>query len=122
MVYNFDTRKYEEHVSQQLSDSTRNRRLKENFSASTNIRHSGFIAQEVEKAAIASGYDFDGLYLPEQGKDYYSLSYSQFVVPLIKGMQEQQALIEGQQKMIDKQQEEINELKKMVNELLKHRK
>jgi trimeric autotransporter adhesin len=122
VVYNFDTRKYEEHVSQQLSDSTRNQRLKENFSASTNIRHSGFIAQEVEKAAIASGYDFDGLHLPEQGKDYYSLSYSQFVVPLIKGMQEQQALIEGQQKMIDKQQEEINELKKMVKEFLKHRK
>ncbi|HXO74206.1 MAG TPA: hypothetical protein VN824_03225, partial [Puia sp.] len=65
------------------------------------IRRSGFIAQEVEKAAQSSGYSFSGIVKPNTAQDHYSLSYESFVVPLVKAVQEQQAQIESLQKQID---------------------
>ncbi|MFZ1799948.1 MAG: tail fiber domain-containing protein [Chitinophagaceae bacterium] len=50
--------------------------------------HSGFIAQEVETAANSVGYDFSGIQKPENDKSFYALSYSSFVVPLVKAVQE----------------------------------
>lgn len=72
---------------------------------------SGFIAQEVEKAAQSVGFDFSGVDAPKNESDHYSLRYAEFVVPLVKGMQEQQELIKIQQ-------EEIDELKKSMARLL----
>ena len=57
------------------------------------VRMSGFIAQEVEKAAKETGYDFDGVKKPANEMDNYGLTYSTFVVPLVKAVQEQQQLI-----------------------------
>jgi len=54
----------------------------------------GFIAQEVEEAAKSIGYDFSGVDAPKNDKDMYGLRYSDFVVPLVKAVQEQQAEIE----------------------------
>jgi len=71
----------------------------------------GFIAQEVEQAAQSLGYDFSGVDAPKNADDYYGLRYAEFVVPLVKAVQEQQEIIETQQK-------EIEELKKMVVKLL----
>jgi trimeric autotransporter adhesin len=48
-------------------------------------RISGFLAQEVEVAARALGYDFSGV---QKSGDVYSLSYAEFVVPLVKAVQE----------------------------------
>ncbi|MDO9187031.1 MAG: tail fiber domain-containing protein [Bacteroidia bacterium] len=48
----------------------------------------GFIAQEVDSAAQESGYDFNGLHKPINAADHYGLSYSSFVVPLVKAVQE----------------------------------
>lgn len=61
---------------------------------------SGFIAQEVQSAANASGYVFSGLCPPKHDKDFYSLRYAEFVVPLVKAVQEQQTTIADQQSMI----------------------
>ena len=58
------------------------------------IRFSGFIAQEVEAAAKEAGYDFSGVDKPKNDKDIYGLRYAEFVVPLVKAVQEQQAIIE----------------------------
>ena len=88
--------------------------MNKDFSASTAIRQSGFIAQEVEKAAQEIGYDFNGIHKPENANDNYSLAYSQFVVPLVKGMQEQQKQIEDQQKVNQQLQQQIDELKKLI--------
>lgn len=55
---------------------------------------SGFIAQEVEQAAQDLGFAFSGIDAPDNEKDYYSLRYGQFVVPLVKAVQEQQREIE----------------------------
>jgi hypothetical protein len=52
------------------------------------IRHSGFIAQEVEAAAQSIGYDFSGVDAPQNDKSLYGLRYAEFVVPLVKAVQE----------------------------------
>jgi hypothetical protein len=58
------------------------------------VLHTGFIAQEVEAAAQKLHYEFSGVDKPKNANDMYALRYSEFVVPLVKGMQEQQAEIE----------------------------
>jgi len=55
---------------------------------------SGFIAQEVEQTAKNLGFEFSGIDAPKNDKDYYGLKYGQFVVPLVKAIQEQQQIIE----------------------------
>ena len=57
-------------------------------------RVTGFIAQEVEQIANNLGYDFSGIDKPENINDYYGLRYGEFVVPLVKAVQEQQKIIE----------------------------
>ena len=65
------------------------------------IKYSGFLAQEVELAAKAANYDFSGYAAPKNQWSLYTLSYEQFVVPLVKAMQEQQVIIINQQNKID---------------------
>jgi len=74
------------------------------------IKETGFLAQEVEAAAKATGFDFSGVGIPKNNNQLYTLSYELFVVPLVKGMQEQQVEIEN----LNKQ----NILLKTQNELL----
>lgn len=82
-------------------------------------RYTGFIAQEVERAANEVGFDFSGVDKPQNDKDYYGLRYAEFVVPIVKAIQEQQSEIE-----ILKEQIELlkasNELLKEQNNLLKN--
>jgi len=54
----------------------------------------GFLAQEVEQAAKATNFDFSGVTKPQHENDLYSVRYAEFVVPLVKAVQEQQAQIE----------------------------
>ena len=84
------------------------------------IKQSGFLAQEVEKAANEAGYDFSGVTKPKGDVKYDSLGYAAFVVPLVKGMQEQQKQIEEQQKEIEEKDKEIKNLK-TENENIKER-
>ncbi|PBJ11870.1 tail fiber domain-containing protein [Flavobacterium sp. ACN6] len=77
---------------------------------------SGFIAQEVELAANSIGYDFNGIVKPQNDKDFYSLRYAEFVVPLVKAVQEQQPQIEALQKEVENKDTKIIELE---NRLLK---
>jgi hypothetical protein len=68
-------------------------------------RETGFVAQEVEKG-------FNGVYVPTNDKDNYSLDYSKLVVPLVKAIQEQQAMIKTQQQQIDLLMKRIEALEK----------
>ena len=61
---------------------------------------SGFSAQEVEIAAKAANYEFSGVDKPKNVDDFYGLRYGDFVVPLVKAVQEQQKMIETLQKEI----------------------
>jgi trimeric autotransporter adhesin len=74
------------------------------------IKFSGFIAQEVEQAALEVGYDFSGVKKPAHQNDLYGLSYSEFVVPLVKATQEQQKDIEALKEENEALRKEIEEL------------
>jgi hypothetical protein len=74
----------------------------------------GFIAQDVERAANNIGYDFSGIHKPTNEKDNYSLAYAEFTVPLVKAIQEQQALIEKQQAVIERLVKEVEDLKQIT--------
>ncbi len=52
------------------------------------IRYTGFVAQDVEKTAQELNYDFSGVDKPKNDKDFYGLRYGEFVVPLVKAVQE----------------------------------
>jgi hypothetical protein len=109
--YNLDREKFSQFI---------NRNLKQNKqSASDSKRQSGFIAQEVETAAIKLGIEFNGVDAPKNQTDYYSLRYAQFVVPLVKGVQEQQKKIEQQAKTMETQQKLIDQLTLEINKIEK---
>jgi trimeric autotransporter adhesin len=104
VTYQYNTKQLDEFLRKdmlQMTDSAGNTLLEMDYSKSTSIIHSGFIAQEVEQAAIECGFTFDGVGIPSNENETYSISYGQFVVPLVKAVQEQQLLIEGQQQRID---------------------
>lgn len=65
------------------------------------IRMTGFLAQEVEKAAQEVNYNFSGVEKSKNEDGLYSLRYSEFVMPLVKAVQEQQTTIQNQQKTIE---------------------
>ena len=66
------------------------------YETDTPAQQSGFIAQEVEVAMKECNYNFDGIHIPLNENDNYSIAYSQFVVPLVKAVQEQQEIIQKQ--------------------------
>lgn len=65
------------------------------------ILYTGFIAQEVEKAARETGFNFSGVSAPAHKDGIYSLRYAEIVVPLVKAVQEQQQMIAAQNKKIE---------------------
>ncbi len=52
------------------------------------MRMSGFVAQDVEAVAQSIGYDFSGIDAPQNENGLYGLRYAEFVVPLVKAVQE----------------------------------
>jgi len=81
------------------------------------IRKTGFIAQDVELAALSVGYDFSGVDKPKNENDFYGLRYAEFVVPLVKGMQEQQAIIQSLTQDNAKIKAENAELKSDIDQI-----
>ncbi len=56
--------------------------------AKEGVIYTGFIAQDVEKAAQKVKYNFNGVDAAKNSKDLYGLRYAEFVVPLVKAVQE----------------------------------
>lgn len=50
--------------------------------------YTGFVAQQVEEAAKSLNYDFSGILAPQGENDVYGISYSDFVIPLVKAVQQ----------------------------------
>lgn len=107
VTYNLDV----SGISQKLNESRGNDLQ---FSKSISVKEitvfSGFVAQEVETVSKETGYDFSGVDKPKNENDFYGLRYAEFVVPLVKAVQEQQGLIREMQKKIETQQEQIKQL------------
>lgn len=76
------------------------------------VIYTGFVAQDVEKAAKALNYNFSGVDVAKNENDLYGLRYSEFVVPLVKSVQELS-------KKNDDLQKEVNELKAMISAINK---
>jgi hypothetical protein len=114
VVYNLDTKKLDAFLKKDLPESARKNDPETDFTASTAIRQSGFIAQEVEVAAKEVGYNFNGIHVPENGSDNYGLAYAQFVVPLVKAVQELSTQNEEQKKVNDALKKELEELKTLI--------
>jgi len=110
ITYQFDVSRFDE-------TKQTNNIIQTSYKEAAAIRRTGFIAQEVEKAAEQSHYNFSGINKPESEKDHYSLSYEAFVVPLVKGMQEQQLIIENMQKELVVQKEINSQVMKSFNAL-----
>jgi hypothetical protein len=79
--------------------------------------YTGFIAQEVEQAAKKLQYDFSGLSKPQNDKDLYGLSYAEFVVPLVKSVQELSKLNDEKDAKINALEMKSNELQKQIDQL-----
>jgi len=71
--------------------------------AKQQVLYTGFAAQDVEKAAKELNYDFSGVDAPKNSKDLYGLRYSDFVVPLVKAVQE----LSRQNEELSRQNEEL---------------
>lgn len=109
ITYNWQTTKYAEFIG------TDKKALEEKavlYKNAEQIVQTGFIAQEVEKAANEIGYNFNGVHKPTNPKDNYSVSYDLFIPSLTKAIQEQQQLIINQQKMIDDLLKRVEKLEK----------
>ena len=73
----------------------------------------------MERAAKDARYDFSGVGVPKNGNDLYSLRYSDFVVPLVKAVQELSQQNVQQQLINEQQQKQIDELKSRLEKLEK---
>src|SRR6266496_4139010 len=81
------------------------------------IIRTGFVAQQVEAAAKTIGYDFSGVDKPANEHTPYGLRYSEFVVPLVKAVQELSKMSEGLLAENDEKDATINELKTRIEKL-----
>jgi len=119
-----DIQKSDDPEINRLSDSIRLARSTEEKEILANARankekyvYSGFIAQDVEQAAHSVGYDFSGVDAPENEKSTYGLRYADFVVPLVKAVQELSEQNEAKDVAIASLQAQVNELNAKLDEL-----
>ncbi len=75
--------------------------------AKMQVIYTGFIAQDVEKVAKSLNYNFSGVDVPKNDQDLYGLRYAEFVVPLVKAVQELS-------KENDELKKDLNDLKNLV--------
>ncbi len=93
VTYNLDVTKLSRTLCEDHGSNI-NDDMKASMAAKEKMAYSGFVAQEVEKAAEETGYDFSGVDKPKNENDFYGLRYAEFVVPLVKAVQEQQTTID----------------------------
>jgi trimeric autotransporter adhesin len=94
--YVLDNIAYDSHVGIINDEKMSQTRVVTNTNRST-----GFVAQEVEAIVKKFGFAFTGVESPKNDKDTYSIRYSDFVVPLVKAVQELAAIVEKQQAEIE---------------------
>jgi hypothetical protein len=81
----------------------------------TKTRYDGFIAQDIEKIMNDLGVPFSALKKSDDGT--LSLAYSDFVIPLVNAVKEQNKIIERVEIQLINQKEEIIALRKIIEKL-----
>lgn len=79
------------------------------------IKMTGFLAQDVAKAAADCNYEFSGVQVPKTDKMLYTLTYEQFVMPLVKAVQELDAKNKALQDLVEALKARIEMLDKKQN-------
>jgi hypothetical protein len=111
VTYNFQYNKFSEFLKENNPD---NQLLDQRESQ----KEMGFIAQEVEKTCKELGIEVSNiLHSPESEIDNYSLAYQNLVVPLVKGMQEQQKTIEQHEKSIEEYKAALEDMQQKYESL-----
>ena len=85
--------------------------------AKEQIIYTGFAAQDVEKKSKELNYNFSGVDAAKNNKDLYALRYAEFVVPLVKAVQELSVKNEKLKNEIDTQQKINQDLQKQIDNL-----
>ncbi len=99
------------------NDVASNDVINEGIASKEKVIYTGFVAQDVEKAAREIGYDFSGVDKPENENALYGLRYAEFVVPLVKAVQELSSQNDDLKTADKEERSEIADLKVQVNEL-----
>ena len=81
------------------------------------VTQTGFVAQEVAATAKKMGFNFSGIDAPANDKDVYGLRYAEFVVPLVKAVQELNANNTKQQQELESMKITIANLQQQMADL-----
>ena len=79
------------------------------------VTYTGFVAQEVEKAANELGYNFSGVDAPKNEQDFYGLRYSEFVVPLVVALKELSKKTDALEKENIELKNRLDKLEALIN-------
>lgn len=108
VTYNYDYVTADKITNMALNNDSQSEKAR---ATQQKIQYTGFIAQDVEKAAKSINYNFSGVDTPKNENDLYSLRYGDFVVPLVKAVQE----LSEENEILRK---EVSELKALVEKAL----
>lgn len=127
VTYNYDIHKLNDYIKPASNAATEKgnsekpenpelEKIKEDaITAKEKKIYTGFVAQDVEKIADKMGYDFSGVYKPQNDKDPYGLSYADFVVPLVKAVQELSKANDALQQQNTDLEKRMQQLEAMMN-------
>ncbi len=89
VTYTMNTEALDDFLIQNMPDSIKTaHKTGMDFTASSAVIHSGFIAQEVEQAAQQVNFNSSIVHAPDNESSHYAVNYAEFVVPLVKAVQE----------------------------------
>ena len=118
VTYTIDITSLDEYYHKGRKQADTQKKMEDRRQASADeaskIVYNGFIAQEVEASAQKVNYDFSGVDKPKTKDGLYGLRYSDFVVPLVKAVQE---LSQQNDELKKHYEEEIDNLQKQIDEL-----
>lgn len=115
--YNFNRLTFAKHIK----ENTQGREA--DLNELSKNRSVGFLAQDIEQVLKDMNFkSFDGIHRPTNETDNYSLSYSHFVIPLVKAVQELSDGNETLKSQIKKLQSENEMILKKLDEIIKQKK
>jgi hypothetical protein len=92
--------------------------VQQSMQEKSSVTYTGFVAQDVEKAADSIGFVFSGIDKPKDvNQSFYGLRYGDFVVPLVKAVQELSASSDKKDSTISTMQGQLDSLQTQINEL-----
>ncbi|MFT3703197.1 MAG: tail fiber domain-containing protein [Agriterribacter sp.] len=115
ITYNLDITGINNRVSARKADNPETEAIERAAIAEKEkVIYSGFVAQDVEKAAKSLGYDFSGVVAAQNEQDLYGLRYSEFVVPLVKAVQQLSGKNDSLQQQIATLQQDLAQIQSVL--------